>query len=49
MEAADAASREALINYRKVVLRAAEEVEDACMSLVQLETHRRDVANRSAP
>jgi NodT family efflux transporter outer membrane factor (OMF) lipoprotein len=46
VEAADAASREALIAYRKVVLRAAEEVEDACMSLVQLEAHRRDVANQ---
>ena len=46
VEAADAANREALINYRKVVLRAAEEVEDACMSLVQLEAHRRDATNQ---
>jgi NodT family efflux transporter outer membrane factor (OMF) lipoprotein len=46
VEAADAASREALINYRKVVLRAAEEVEDACTSLVQLEAHRRDATNQ---
>ena len=46
VEAADAASREALINYRNVVLRAAEEVEDACMNLVQLEAHR---ARRGEP
>jgi NodT family efflux transporter outer membrane factor (OMF) lipoprotein len=46
VEAADAASREALVNYRKVVLRAAEEVEDACANLVQLEAHARDAANQ---
>ena len=45
-KAADAASREALLNYRNVVLRAAEEVEDACANLVQLEAHARDAAKQ---
>jgi NodT family efflux transporter outer membrane factor (OMF) lipoprotein len=44
VEGADAASREALLNYRSVVLRAAEEVENACMNLVQLEAHARAAA-----
>ena len=44
VESADAASREALLAYRSVVLRAAEEVENACMNLVQLEAHARAAA-----
>jgi NodT family efflux transporter outer membrane factor (OMF) lipoprotein len=44
VEGADAASREALLNYRSVVLRAAEEVENACTNLVQLEAHARAAA-----
>ena len=44
VESADAASREALLAYRSVVLRAAEEVENACMNLVQFEAHARAAA-----
>ena len=43
---ADAATREALIHYRQVVLRAAEDVENACVSLVQFEVYQQDVARQ---
>ena len=43
---ADAASREALIHYRQVILRAAEDVENACVSLVQFEAYRQNVAKQ---
>jgi NodT family efflux transporter outer membrane factor (OMF) lipoprotein len=43
---ADAATREALIRYRQVVLRAAEDVENACVALVQFEAYRQDVARQ---
>ena len=43
---ADAATREALIRYRQVVLRAAEDVENACVSLVQFEAYRQNVAKQ---
>ncbi|MCL2789137.1 MAG: efflux transporter outer membrane subunit [Desulfobulbus sp.] len=43
---ADAATREALIRYRQVILRAAEDVENACVSLVQLEAYRQDVTKQ---
>ncbi|MCL2872206.1 MAG: efflux transporter outer membrane subunit [Betaproteobacteria bacterium] len=40
---ADAATREALLRYRQTVLRAAEDVENACVTLVQQETYSQDV------
>ncbi|MCL2830431.1 MAG: TolC family protein [Betaproteobacteria bacterium] len=40
---ADAATREALIRYRQAILRAAEDVENACSSLAQLEAYTRNV------
>jgi len=43
---ADAATREALIHYRQVVLRAAEDVENACVSLVQFEVYQQDVTRQ---
>jgi len=43
---ADAATREALVRYRQVVLRAAEDVENACIALVQLEAYSQDVARQ---
>jgi NodT family efflux transporter outer membrane factor (OMF) lipoprotein len=43
---ADAATREALIRYRQVILRAAEDVENACVSLVQFEAYRQNVARQ---
>lgn len=43
---ADAATREALVRYRQVILRAAEDVENACVSLVQLEAYSRDVTRQ---
>jgi NodT family efflux transporter outer membrane factor (OMF) lipoprotein len=43
---ADAATREALARYRQIVLRAAEDVENACARLVQLEAYGRDVTDQ---
>jgi NodT family efflux transporter outer membrane factor (OMF) lipoprotein len=43
---ANAATREALVRYRQTVLHAAEDVENACAALVQLETHGRDVTRQ---
>lgn len=43
---ADAATREALIRYRQAVLRAAEDVENACVSLVQFEAYGQDVTKQ---
>ena len=43
---ADAATREALVRYRQVVLRAAEDVENACVALVQFEAYRQDVSRQ---
>jgi len=43
--AADAAMAEALAQYRQTVLRAAEEVENSFMALVQLEAQSRDLAS----
>jgi NodT family efflux transporter outer membrane factor (OMF) lipoprotein len=43
---ADAATREALLRYRQVILRAAEDVENACVSLVQFEIYSQDVARQ---
>ena len=47
VEQADAASREALLIYRQAVLHAAEDVENACVTLVQLETRARDLARQN--
>ena len=44
--AADAATREALADYRQTLLHAAEDVENSCMSLVQSEARKKDVTNR---
>ncbi|MDR2710342.1 MAG: efflux transporter outer membrane subunit [Burkholderiales bacterium] len=43
---ADAATREALARYRQAVLSAAEDVENACVSLFQLEAYHQDVARQ---
>jgi len=43
---ANAATREALAHYRQVVLHAAEDVENACVALVQLETYRQEVTRQ---
>jgi len=43
---ADAATREALVRYRLVILRAAEDVENACVSLVQFEAYRQNVTKQ---
>jgi len=43
---ANAATREALARYRHTVLRAAEDVENACVALAQLELHRQEVVNQ---
>ena len=43
---ADAVTREALAHYRQTVLRAAEDVENACSALIQLETHSRDITSQ---
>lgn len=47
VEQADAASREALLAYRQTVLRAAEDVENACAALVQLEARVGDLARQN--
>lgn len=44
---ADAADREALLIYRQAVLHAAEDVENACATLVQLETRTHDLARQN--
>ncbi|MDR2550305.1 MAG: efflux transporter outer membrane subunit [Desulfobulbus sp.] len=46
VEQADAATREALLQYRQVVLRAAEDVENACAALVQYEAYSQDVTRQ---
>jgi len=46
VEQADAVTREALAGYRQTVLRAAEDVENACVALVQLEAYSQDVAKQ---
>jgi outer membrane protein TolC len=43
---ANAATREALVLYRQVVLRAAEDVENACVSLVQFEIYQQDMVRQ---
>ena len=43
---ADAATREALLRYRQVILRAAEDVENACVALVQYEIYSQDVTRQ---
>lgn len=43
---AGAATREALIRYRQVALRAAEDVENACVALVQYEAYSQDVTRQ---
>ena len=43
---ADAATKEALIRYRQAILRAAEDVENACVALVQLEAYAQTVAKQ---
>ncbi len=43
---ANAATREALARYRQTVLRAAEDVENACGALAQREVHGQEVVNQ---
>ncbi|MDR0476873.1 MAG: efflux transporter outer membrane subunit [Desulfobulbaceae bacterium] len=43
---ANAATREALIRYRQAILRAAEDVENACVALVQLEAYSQNVTKQ---
>ena len=48
VENARAATREALLRYRQTMLRAAEDVENASVTLVQLEDHAGHLANQIA-
>jgi NodT family efflux transporter outer membrane factor (OMF) lipoprotein len=47
VERADAATREALLVYRQTILRAAEDVENACAILVQTEIRANDLARQT--